>query len=153
MEDMNSVTEEGTVTRLGYGGTAFVKAVKNSACASCAARNSCNPMETGKEMEVEAINTAGAGVGDKVKIELRASSLVKLSLLMYMFPLISMIVGIFVGREAANFFHIDEAISCALVGFLFLFVAFMLARTKAKKMEKESRYQPEISKILEKYKG
>ncbi|HSO20180.1 MAG TPA: SoxR reducing system RseC family protein, partial [Desulfosarcina sp.] len=46
--------------------TAWVKTTRSSACESCSSRDACQAGGGGQEMEVEAINTADARVGDRI---------------------------------------------------------------------------------------
>ena len=55
-------TEKGVVTKL-ESNAAWVTTTRTEACESCAAKGSCRTLGGGKEMEVEAINLAGARVG------------------------------------------------------------------------------------------
>jgi len=81
-------TEEGIVIRM-EGGTAWVKTRRGSACESCSARHSCaSPEGDGQEMEVEAINLAGAAIGDQVVVSIESAALLKTSFLLYVFLII-----------------------------------------------------------------
>ena len=88
-------TEEGIVTKIESTATAWVKTTKSGACKSCSARSSCHSMGGSNEMEVEAINQAGAQVGQKVVLSFATSPLLKATFLLYVFPIIAMIVGAF----------------------------------------------------------
>ena len=92
--------EEGVVIKTDTA-TAWIKTIKTSACASCSAKSSCHTMGGGKEMEVEAINTAGARIGDRVVIGFETASLLKASFLLYVFPILGLILGAFIGQTAA----------------------------------------------------
>jgi len=71
------------------GGTAWVKTRRGSACESCSARHSCaSPEGDGQEMEVEAINLAGAAIGDQVVVSIESAALLKTSFLLYVFLII-----------------------------------------------------------------
>ena len=80
-------TEEGIVFKLGDAGpgTAWVKTTRSSACAGCSSRDACHAEGGGKEMEVEAINTARARVGDRIVLNIKTSSLLKATFLLYVF--------------------------------------------------------------------
>ena len=62
--------EQGIIIGSGPSGsnTAWVKTVRSSACESCSSRDSCNPGDNGKSQVVEAINAAGAKVGDRIQL-------------------------------------------------------------------------------------
>jgi sigma-E factor negative regulatory protein RseC len=139
-------TEEGIVIRLELN-HAWVKTQKSTSCESCASRKSCNVMGGGKEMEVKAINTAGAMIGDRVLMSFETSSLLKATFLLYVFPIICMFVGAVVGQEIASSVNFGESAASAVSGFLFFLLSLIFVRIKANKMGNESQYQPKIIRI------
>ncbi len=52
-------------------------------------------------MEVKALNTAGARVGDRIVLSFETHSLLKATFLIYVFPIILLIVGAVVGQALA----------------------------------------------------
>ena len=139
-------TEEGIVIKL-EADRAWVKTKKSASCESCASRKSCNVMGGGNDMEVEAINTAGASVGDRVVMNFETSSLLKATFLLYVFPIICMFLGALVGQEIAPAVGLGKSAASAVSGFLFFFFSILFVRVKANKMGNESRYQPKIIRI------
>lgn len=114
-------------------------------CAHCG--SNCS-MET-SIVDVE--NTLNASVGDLVQVSLEANSFLKMNLWVYMFPLISMIIGIVVGNSyfsKLNFKNYD--ILTAFTGIIFLVLSFFILSTIDKKMSKDSRYKLHMTKIIEK---
>jgi len=91
-------TEEGIVTKV-YSSTAWVKCSKCAACESCSAKGFCDSVGGGSEddLEVEAINVAGARANDRVTISFKTSSLLKVSFLVYMVPVLFFILGVIIG--------------------------------------------------------
>lgn len=140
-------TEEGIVTKVNST-TAWVTTIKSSACESCAAKSSCSTLASGEEMKVEAINTSGATVGDRVVIYFETSSLLKLSFFLYIFPILIMLVGALIGHKIAPFFNLDRSVFSAVCGFLFFFLAFLFIKSKGRKLSKKNQYKPKIIKIL-----
>lgn len=139
-------TEEGIVTKV-YSSTAWVKCTKSAACESCSAKGFC---ATGSDddVEVEAINAVGAKVDDRVTISFEASSLLKVSFLVYMVPVLFLILGVVIGDKIAPIFNYDQTIFSVFVGFLFLFAAFFFVKAKGKELSKKDAYQPKIIRIL-----
>ena len=142
-------TEEGIVFKLGSSGagTAWVKTTRSSACASCSSRNACHAGGGGKEMEVEAINTAGAKVGDRIVSNIETTSLLKATFLLYVFPILAMIAGALIGQTVAEVRGLDPSGLSALFGFLFFGLAFVVIRIIGKVLSKDASYKPEIIKI------
>ncbi len=139
-------TEKGVVIRVGED-TAWVKAVKTEACESCSARDTCNTLGGGKEMEVEAINGIGAGVGDKVVIGFETSSLFKLSFMVYIFPIICMIFGAVIGQETAPAYSLDPSTLSAIFGFTFFILAFFIIKIIGKSLSGKEAYRAKIIRI------
>jgi positive regulator of sigma E activity len=92
---MGSVlTKTGVVKGL-QGRMALVMTRMEPECESCKAKEACFTLGGGgANTEVRARNTAGAEVGDIVTISMRGSSLVKVSFLVYMLPILSLTGGI-----------------------------------------------------------
>jgi len=141
-------TEEGIVTKV-YSSTAWVKCTKSAACESCSAKGFCDTAGGGSDdVEVEAINVAGAKVDDRVTISFETSSLLKVSFLVYMVPVLFLILGVVIGDKIAPIFNYDQSIFSVLVGFLFLLAAFFFVKAKGKELSKKEAYQPKIIRIL-----
>lgn len=142
-------TEEGIVFKMGLSGTgtAWVKTTRSSACESCSSRNACHAGEAGKEMEVEAINTADARVGDRIVLNIKTASLLKATFLLYVFPILAMIAGALLGQTVAVTRGSDPSGLAALFGFLFFGLAFIVIRITGRRLSKNASYQPEIIKI------
>ena len=73
-------TEKGIVLRTDSE-AAWVKTVRSSACEGCTAKGSCHSMGGGNEMEVKALNTAGARAGDRIVLSFETASLLKATFL------------------------------------------------------------------------
>ena len=142
-------TEEGIVFKLGDAGpgTAWVRTTRSSACAGCSSRDACHAEGGGKEMEVEAINTASARVGDRIVLNIKTSSLLKATFLLYVFPILAMIAGALLGQTVAGMRGADPSGLSALFGFLFFGLAFIAIRIVGRFLSKDASYKPEIIKI------
>jgi len=101
-------------------------------------------------MKVTAKNTLNAKVGDVVVLNIRTSSLLKLSFLLYIFPVICMIAGAILGKNIANIFKLDETILSVLSGFSSLIVSFFLIRARGNSMAGKKEYMPEIVRLKKK---
>jgi sigma-E factor negative regulatory protein RseC len=141
-------TEEGIVTKIESTATAWVKTTKSGACKSCSARSSCHSMGGSNEMEVEAINQAGAQVGQKVVLSFATSPLLKATFLLYVFPIIAMIVGAFVGQKLAPNFNVNISFLSAIFGFLFFGLTMLFVRSKGNKLAQKDEYRPKIIRVI-----
>ena len=140
-------TERGIVLRTDSG-AAWVKTIRSSACEGCTAKGSCHSMDGGNEMEVKALNTAGARAGDRIVLSFETSSLLKATFLIYVFPIILLIVGAALGQLLAPLMAFNPSVLSVLLGFAFFFTALFIIKARANKMAKKNAYQPKITKIL-----
>ena len=142
-------TEEGIVFKMGApgAGTAWVKTTRSSACESCSTKDACHIEGGGKEMEVEAFNTADARVGDRIVLNIKTASLLKATFLLYVFPILAMIAGAVLGQTVAVMRGTDPSGLSALFGFLFFGLAFIVIRITGRRLSTNTSYKPAIIKI------
>jgi sigma-E factor negative regulatory protein RseC len=140
-------TEKGIVIKTDST-TAWVKTAKTHACEACAARSSCNIMGGGKEMEVQAINQAGAKVGEKVVIYFETSPLLKATFMLYVLPVLFLMAGAYIGSKMASFFHFNASVFSVVTGFLFFGLIIIFVKSKGNKLAKKDEYRPKVIKIL-----
>lgn len=129
-------------------GTAWVKSQRSNACEACSARSSCNTAGCDDQVEVEAINQAGAKVGDRIVISFETASLIKISFFLYIFPIICLLVGTLGGQQAAFLLDLNPSLTAAISGFTCLFAAIAVIRVRGNKMSKEKEYTPKITRII-----
>lgn len=143
-------TEEGIIIKVNET-TAMVKTKQMTACESCAEKDTCHSTGGSKKiMEVEAVNTVNAGLGDTVVVSFETSELFKLSFLLYVFPVIVMIIGALAGERVAGNFNGNPSTYSAVMGFSFFFAAMAVVKLMDKKARKTGQYRPEIIKIKKK---
>ena len=140
-------TEQGVVLRTDSEG-AWVKTIRSSACEGCTAKGSCHSMGGGQDMEVKALNPAGAREGDRIVLSFETSSLLKATFLIYVFPIIFLIAGAALGQMLAPLMAFNPSSLAALLGFAFFFTALFIIKSRANKMAKQNAYQPKITKII-----
>ncbi len=140
-------TEQGVVLRTDSE-AAWVKTIRSSACEGCTAKGSCHSMGGGQEMEVKALNPAGAREGDRIVLSFETSSLLKATFLIYVFPIIFLIAGAALGQMLAPFMAFNPSALAVLLGFAFFFIALFIIKARANKMAKQNAYQPKITKII-----
>ena len=140
-------TEQGVVLRTDAE-AAWVKTARSSACKGCTARGSCHTMGDGQEMEVKALNPAGARVGDRIVLSFETGSLLKATFLIYVFPILFLIAGAALGQVLAPFIGFSSSGLSVLLGFALFFAALIIMKARANKMAQEQAYQPKITKIL-----
>lgn len=99
-------------------------------------------------MEVEAINDAGAKVGQNVVLSFETSPLLKATFLLYVVPILFLMVGAVIGDKTAPFFNFDESTLSIIIGLLFFGFAIIFVRSKGNKLAKKDEYRPKIIRIL-----
>lgn len=138
--------EEGIVTKTASHGRAWVETVRTSSCEGCASKGSCHA--SGKSMEVCAINDAGANVGDRVVVSIGTGTLIKMSLLAYIFPVFALMTGAAVGNTLAPPLGLNASLCSGIGGFGALAVAFVIIRLFEGRIAQGETYTPRITRIL-----
>ena len=139
-------TEQGVVLRTDSK-SAWVMTSRSSACEGCTARGSCHTMG-GKEMEVKALNPAGARAGDRIVLTFETGSLLKATFLIYVFPILFLVAGAALGQFLAPFMALNPSTLSVVLGFALFFMALLMMKKRANKMAAKNAYQPKITKII-----
>jgi sigma-E factor negative regulatory protein RseC len=141
--------ETGVVREL-VGPKAIVLVMRQSACDSCTSGGSCKGSQQG--MEIEAFNDAGAAVGDTVRINFRAFTYLKGTLLIYGIPALALIIGAVLGKELLSGYWpaMDPDLASAISGFGLMGLSFVLIRLLVSRFEKKKELVPIIEEIIEK---
>ena len=72
------MNEEGVVKSI-IGKKARVLARRSTMCESCDHKTSCMTITSNKDVEIEALNTAEARIGDRVMVSMETSSILKIT--------------------------------------------------------------------------
>lgn len=95
--------------------------------------------------EIEALNRAGAGKGDMVRMEIGAQTALSAYLLAYGFPLSGFLLGSIIGGVMAPLFSLkDNALFISLFAFIGLGTCFAITVKKGKRF----KAQPVIVEII-----
>ena len=125
--------------------TAVVVTKLDPGCESCKAKNACSSLGgTGANVQVRARNTAGAQAGDVVTIGLRSASLLKVTFLVYMVPILALLGGIVLGYFLAKLFSVDENILVGILAGLALVGSFIWVKKKGDKFSERQEFVPEV---------
>ena len=139
-------TEQGVVIKTDAGAT-WVKTTRTGACEGCSAKASCHSSDAGEEMEVNVINEIGAKAGDRIVLSFETGSLLKATFLLYMFHILMLILGAYIGQETAVFFDFNSSGFAIVAGFSFFGAALLIVKIKANQLAKKREYRPKIIKI------
>ncbi|UCF95171.1 MAG: SoxR reducing system RseC family protein [Desulfobacterales bacterium] len=140
-------TEQGVVVKVDAT-TAWVKTVKSGACQGCTARGTCHAMGGSDDREVEALNAAGAAVGDRIVMSFETSSLLKVTFLLYLFPILVLLAGALIGQKLGPILDFNASAFSAIVGFASFLGAFKFIKSKANQLAQKDEYRPKIIRIL-----
>jgi sigma-E factor negative regulatory protein RseC len=142
------ITEQGVVEEI-VQQKAVVRIQKSSACAGCESRGSCMTMED-KIVMVEVANELGANVGDIVELGMGSGSLMKLSLLVYFFPVIGFVAGAFIAEAWAESLHMDSTTASLLGGIIAMAITFFVLKWLNRGAQDKGEYRPRMTRILAK---
>jgi len=134
--------EEGEVVAV-HGDSATVKIKANDSCEKC---RLCKRVSS-TEMVVEALVEKPVQKGERVTIAMRPGIVFKSALILYVFPLIGMVCGYYVGKAILHLFHISVKgeLFPALFSFLFLFLSFVPIRIYDRKKRTDRRFRVYIT--------
>ena len=102
-----------------------------------------------KTMRVEVVNDLGAKEGDRVEISVPTGSFLKLSILVYLLPIVALIGGAYGGSLWAEAQGKDGTLHSVLFGGIAMGIAFFaLRRLERSAASPSSDYQPRMTRIL-----
>jgi sigma-E factor negative regulatory protein RseC len=139
------ISERGIVEKIDNQ-KAIVRVAKSSACAHCGSKDSCNISD--RDMLVEVSNELKAGIGDFVEISVPEGTLLRLSVLVYLSPIIALVIGAFLGNFLARPLQIDPSLSAVIGGGLFLGAAFWGLKLYERTEKSGNKYYPRMTRVL-----
>jgi sigma-E factor negative regulatory protein RseC len=132
------------------GRNAIVRTQRATACDGCSEKSTCHSFGGSREMEVEALNPVNAVVGDTVTIEFGTGRMLKLSLLLYIFPLAALLAGAIIGDLAGSALNLNKSVFSAVTGFAAFFVSLTVLLALEKKAKSLDSYKPSVVAIKQK---
>ncbi len=130
--------EEGRIIKV-EGDLAQVEVERKSACRACGL---CS-LRRGNTMIAEVENSIGAKVGERVRIEIPSSLILKGALLFYTLPLVALILGMVLGIKITNL-----QTGGLILGFSFFILSFVFSWLYNKKTRDRNIYRSKITKII-----
>lgn len=95
-------------------------------------------------MEVNALNEIGAVVGDRIVLGINTGSLLKATFLLYVFPVLALMLGAFIGHAMAARYQMDSTNWAVLSGIVFFGCAVLVMRHRANRLAAQDAYRPKI---------
>lgn len=136
---MVAMEEEGRVIKI-EGNLAQVEVERKSACRACGL---CS-LRGKNTMMAEVENSIGARVGERVRIEIPSSLILKGALLFYILPLVALILGLVLGIKITNL-----QTGGLILGFSLFILSFILIWLYSKKTKARNIYRSKIVQIIE----
>jgi sigma-E factor negative regulatory protein RseC len=143
---MGEVLKRTGVVRAVQGRMAVVMTRTEPECESCKAKEACFSFGGGgANAEIRARNTADAEVGDIVTISMAGSSLIKVSFLVYMLPILALIAGIVTGHWLSGVIPVNENILVGVLGLCAFSGTFVWLKKKGESLSSRPGFVPEIT--------
>jgi sigma-E factor negative regulatory protein RseC len=143
MEELATVVED-------KGDKARVRVIRHSACHKC--DKDCGMSGASHDVdniEIEVNNNLDAAKGSMVKLEMGERTIVLASMIVYLFPLISLIGGYFVSNWiVSQLGYVSSEIIGITGGFIFLAMSFIVIRLIDLKLRMVEVFHPKMTKIL-----
>ncbi|MDH3998929.1 MAG: SoxR reducing system RseC family protein [Desulfuromonadales bacterium] len=143
------IEEVGTIVELKGKHSAMVMCQKSTLCDNCASSGGCAIGEDDRTRTIEAHNSLGAQVGDKVRIVTSTRTFLQSSFVLYIVPLIALVIGAIAGKLLGE--NLDTPLSpdllSAIFGVFFMSGSFVVIRVGSNALKREL-YMPKIAEIV-----
>ncbi|MBE0551521.1 MAG: SoxR reducing system RseC family protein [Ignavibacterium sp.] len=133
------LTEEGIVKE-SKDGIATIVISDSESCKECTAKLYCKPGNS-NERSLIVKDTFGVNTGDKVRISIRGSQILRVSFLIYGIPLILMLAGLFLGMQ---FFQIHKELYSTIFAVGLVSIYILIIHFIDKKRNSHLQSYPEI---------
>lgn len=130
------------------GDKATIRMQRHTACGDCGA---CQVSENQLKVTLEAENIVGAKAGDFVEVDMETLDFLSAVVIVYLFPLIALILGIFAGYYGMLALGIADSAAQglgALIGILAAALTYLVIRKNEEKFKAMKKYKPVISNIV-----
>ena len=128
------------------GDKAKVVMQRHSACGDC---KGCRWGEEDSSMEIEAINSINAKIGDHVEIDMEHQNVLFAAFIAYMIPLIALITGVFIGNVLLDKIGLVEykEVGVGMIGLAFTGISYAIIRLKENSFKLDKSFVPVITNI------
>lgn len=141
------MTKEGIITGI-VDTTAWIKTTRSKSCDSCESKDSCGEHSKTEEMTIQVENSLNASTGDRVVVGFRTAPLLKITFLLYIFPIILMMIGAGIGELVAVRLNTDVSITSMILGVLFFILSFFIIRLVNNAWATKKEYQPFMMRLM-----
>lgn len=143
-------TETGEVVKV-FNRTVEIRINPTEDCGACGVKDSCHTKSgISKNRFVTAIDPFGLKIGERVKINLEPKSLVKASIIIFVFPILGLLLGALAGSFYARAagYGADSDLYAVIGGFAGMGISVLGLRFYNKKLEKADKYYPSVVEII-----
>jgi len=133
------LTEEGIVKE-SKDGIATIVVSDSDNCGECSAKIYCKPGNS-TERSLTVKDPFGANAGDRVRVSIKGSQILRVSFLIYGIPLILILAGLFFGMQ---FFQINKELYSTLTAFGLVSIYVVITFFISKNRNHITRSYPEI---------
>ena len=120
-----------------------VQMTKREKCGEC---NVCHAFGPG-HMVIEADNGIGANIGDVVDVEIEPHKVLTYSFLLFVFPILMMIAGYYVGRFISDQFAASGDLFAILCSFFGLLLSLVFLRMYDRRIRKRGKSSARVMRV------
>ncbi|MGC9002582.1 MAG: SoxR reducing system RseC family protein [Dictyoglomus sp.] len=120
-----------------------VKFSSSEACHSCGL---CKINE--EDLALDVIDECNAKIGDFVMVEVEKKDFYQVTFLIYLFPLISFILGVLIGYLIGERYRLDTQLLGLSIGLVFTVLSYPLIKSIYKKLSQKQKFIPVAKKIV-----
>lgn len=131
--------EEGIVKE-SNNGIATIVIFKSDYCEECTAKLYCKPGNS-KERSLIVTDTIGVNPGDKVRVAIKGSEILKISFLIYGIPLILLMIGLIIGMQI---FQSNKELFSTIISIVLVLCYIFIVLFVDKKRKNRTRSYPKI---------
>ncbi len=131
------------------GAKALVKTIKSKSCDSCDSKDSCSETSKAQEMTILLENSLNASIGDLVIVGFKTAPLLKITFLLYIFPIILLIAGAAAGEALSTAINTDPSLTSLISGFLCFAVSFVVIRIINNAWANKKEFQPFLMRFAQ----
>jgi sigma-E factor negative regulatory protein RseC len=146
-----SCSEIAVVTQVNPGGDVVVKVRRAEACHSCSSKGACSALGGKMEDLVLVVeNNVGARLGDQVMLSMSESKVILASVVLYLVPALSLVLGAMIGWKLAPMWAMEADPASILGCAVGLGLGLVLTKIIGSRMSSGSKYKPRLTGIVSK---
>ena len=126
----------------------LIRTKRETACEGCAEQATCSEGRCDYQLDTKVLNNVGAKKGDEVLISYSTKSILKITFLVYVVPIVFLILGAVIGDNLAEKLMMSKSFSALVFAFGFLAISIAIIKIYNNKLEKKKECMATIIKVL-----